>query len=434
MVANPVDAHLYAALAKDVDGGLPLPPAPSLSDSEDNADEDGAGSTDGDRATGSEDKDAGRLEEVTKEDPGGKDELVVDVEGQTEDGQTSALTITGDEHEAKGPGETGTDRKPEPGNCEARQLVQEAKVAVCTEMTSPGEPLNGNGASPVTSIPAVAADRVESSKDGVKVDVKMEATASASTNGFKRDQQHRAHAPPLRDRPPAGNGGGPRLEPAPPAPSSSTQSLSPAPPSPNQAKNSSKADGGTVKEERRTQEREDVKSTTTEAVSTAGGNDAAAVTSGSKHGQSVESPFGKGHEVDCGGEGRSATLGWPGRKRPRTPTGTPDKARERRPPSKPRERADDGGAESLTDEEAKAAARDAEHFRRIALEVWERVRLDGTHERTNERTARIMFDCGALGRYLCTACPRSRNYHGTWKKAGLDELRRSFMKRTTPGP
>lgn len=367
MVANPVDARLYADLERDVFCKIRLPPAPSLSDSEDPRDDDTSSALD-ESASRREGSGHDGSEGGTKKEADIKGEVEVGVCEQADRGQISIVADGNVYMEGKrSPGQRTQQEESRPGNDQRASSPSGAKEVACPELVSAGDSHGRNGGPSV----APASGSKKCSCEPVEADDaaqgEVEANNSPKKKHGERDQQHGALASPLRDRPPTTLECDTRSYSAPPSLDPSTPPPAPSPRSSKDRTGGSMRVDGKCKGRR---EHEGRYGTGKEAGAAA----PAPVPSSLKHTKSGHGKGGvNGREEAKPGSGKGAPVARNGRKRPRTSSSTPDKTRDRKPPSKPRDKGDGDGAEPRKEELKQGASREGEQFRRIALEVWDRV-------------------------------------------------------------
>lgn len=411
VVANPLDPRLHAVLAKAVDSGLSLPTAPTLSDSDEeeaegndtsnsgSSEEDNAGIPAAAKAPATpqlEDSAFGKRgerrkgkEEVRAEDD--EVQVVVDVELQNDKG----LSVGGKSHKTnvkevaaengeksnRSGGAGGDDPQLERSGPlksvgqHGRQQTRVVEQAEATPTPTRGSSkCNGVSTTPPTS--ASSKEKAGSSGDdpGGGGSAEEETPGVLPTAGNRR-----TNAAPLRDRPPILSGEAKDPQTPNPAPCTLSSSFSKHHPSSKVGDENSCTSGKGEREGgRESRNNGDGPRSCSPAVPavTAVGH----VSPISNKGQPRDSADANKKEDD-GSEVKSTGGGArTGRKRPRTEAGiTPEKSRDRRPSSGRRDERE-GGAEDddvapskAEEERSPSNGSDRQHFRRIALEVWDRV-------------------------------------------------------------
>lgn len=389
VVANPLDPRLHAVLAKDVDGGLELPLPPRLSDSEDDGDENtsnGGHADDESVHGGVSDLGAADAADGRKEKGERKQQEVEEAELQVVDVEKKERLAPSVGNGGKKGSEkvTSEDEKPEElAGSTTPCTNQETRAAAQADATPTRQSSKGNG-TPLPAAPTNKKGGASGPDDPGGGDGENAVAAGPPTpNRSKRDL--RTHASPLRDRPPVLSGGGSRVAPAPPAPDPNITTPSPTTPSSNH--HARRGSGGkpvgesSGKGERRGRDRGNGSGTGSAAAAAAAAIAAVAteVTQG-KSGGDGGTPN-KQEEDGLGGTGGDSAVaaaaggGRSGRKRPRAGgSGAMDKARDRRPPSERRDKPDhtEVDSESVKEDQSETSS-EGDHFRRIALEVWDRV-------------------------------------------------------------
>lgn len=416
VVANPLDPDLHAVLAKGIDGGLLLPPAPALSDSDGECAEDedshsNAGSTDevvtsdfgavskgtppATSAQGAKGAAADRRDKRTDSSEAEGDvelQVVVDVDGQKEE-DVLVVPVGGGEDSKKKEKTTegGKGERPKRGctGDESRTgTPHRTKESRAVGATPPSESVKPNrdsskrnGGSAVASTPTSTKARncLRDDFGGAEKAVVAGAEVSLPTNNHHR----RTHASPLRDRPPIHPGGT----------ANANRSAAPntvAPPSSKHHPTSKASDenGGTRKSERGDRDSRSNGNNNSNSIGGDSGDGGDGIVVGSgvpgspalrRDGKSSGDAAGVNGQEEETGAGKNSGGGRVGRKRPRSEGGAgAEKSRDRRPRSSRRDGGDGGTDEDEEESSDKAGERpvpnrDLEHFRRIALEVWERV-------------------------------------------------------------
>lgn len=410
VVATPlVDPSLHSVLVKTVDGGLGLPPAPSISDSEGevesegeddgaaNADDEGA-ADDGTTSGGEREADQGGV----KEEQPKQQEVEISV---VEDSGAGAAGRGKAPKKKQGNGELclgdAVHRRSGSGLQDSSSTA-----AGSAETPTPAAARKSTSSKRGDRCPRSPAAAEQRTKSNGRVVAPDKSKTRAVENGRVLGDPGGAgcagsHALPLRDRPPLLSGGGSRVPPAAPPPdrTPSTPSLSASPSSSNHGAN---GDRDSTRSDGRGRGSGGA-GADCGSSSGAGGGGAAASAGGDLSRPKLAKKSGKGggggetngQEKDSGSHGNATQVaaaesgGRSGRKRPRAEgDGNVEKAARDRKPKSREERpvggkeGEDGGERGggVTGREDSEAAkkergesRDGEHFRRIALEVWDRV-------------------------------------------------------------
>lgn len=390
VVATPlIDPKLHLALSKAIDGGLLLPPPPNLSDSESEGEREGQEGGEDEEEEEEEDKETGKIAQGKEEE---------EDEAAYTDGKGAA---------AGGGMASGEEQK---GDNDNEKVVGEINGGVsrqpCDKRGSDGAPhprdgnrnSDGDEATELTATATVKTSGIENDRtpphtermtevNGLTLSVtKPSICDNQGSSVTQNGTSARSDGSPLRDRPPVLSGGGSRVAPAAPPPQP------PPPPFSECAKSGLTGDsdgrnGGIGVDEGKDGSREQDEGSPESAMRHVAGGAAAIVVPEMKSAKKKPGGDDPGSEVG-GKEGDNQHSSKLGRKRGRAKDSESCATSPRHRISRPRRRdeeesADDEGNgggdkkratnETETVKKERGDSFDEEQFRRIALEVWDRV-------------------------------------------------------------